>query len=158
MLDERTMVELGALLEASSVASLATLHEGFPAVSLTPWAPADDGGALLVHVSRLAQHTSDMLADARVAAMIAEPEGSGTLAQALPRVTIRGIAREIDRSSPEYETAKSAYLARHPRSAMTFGLGDFSIFAIEPHATRFIAGFGRAFDVGREELQQALRR
>lgn len=157
MLDERSLSELRALLAASSVASLATLHDGAPAVSLTPWAPAADGASLLVHVSGLAQHTRDMVADSRVAAMVAEPESSGTLAQALPRVMIQGVVREIDRSSPDYEAAKSAYLARHPRSEMTFGLGDFSIFAIEPRTTRFVAGFGRAFDVEVEELASALR-
>jgi putative heme iron utilization protein len=157
MLDEKAALDLSQLLAATNVASLATLHDGSPAVSLTPWAPAADGGALLVHVSRLAQHTGDMLADARVAAMIAEPEGSGTLAQALPRVSIRGVAHELDRASRGYEAAKAAYLARHPRSEMTFGLGDFSIFAITPHAIRFVAGFGRAFDVEIEELAEAMK-
>lgn len=157
MLDEQSLLGLRALLRASSVASLATLHDGAPAVSLTPWAPAADGASLLVHVSGLAQHTRDMLADPRVAVMIAEPESSGTLAQALPRVMIQGVAREIDRSSADYEAAKSAYLARHPRSEITFGLGDFSIFAIEPRTARFVAGFGRAFDVETSELAQALK-
>ncbi|MCM2316745.1 MAG: pyridoxamine 5'-phosphate oxidase family protein [Thermoanaerobaculia bacterium] len=157
MLDEQTLSELRALLTASSVASLATLRDGAPAISLTPWAAAADGASLLIHVSGLAQHTREMLADSRVAAMVAEPETSGTLAQALPRVIISGLARQIDRSSPDYEAAKSAYLARHPRSEMTFGLGDFSIFAIEPHSARYIAGFGRAFDVETSELAQALK-
>ncbi|MFA6957903.1 MAG: pyridoxamine 5'-phosphate oxidase family protein [Thermoanaerobaculia bacterium] len=157
MLDERATLDLRTLLNSSGVASLATLRDGAPAVSLTPWAPATDGSAILIHVSRLAQHTGDMLADARVAAMIAEPEGSGTLVQALPRVAIQGIAQELDRAAGGYEAAKAAYLARHPRSEMTFGLGDFSIFAIAPHTIRFVAGFGRAFDVELEELASALQ-
>lgn len=157
MLDERSILELRALLSASGVASLATLHDGAPAVSLTPWAPTTDGSAILIHVSRLAQHTGDILADPRVAAMIAEPESEGKLAQALPRVMIHGAARELDRESGEYERAKLAYLTRHPRSEMTFGLGDFSLFAIEPRTVRFVAGFGRAFDVEKEELAGALQ-
>lgn len=156
MLDETTQQELSKLLAGSHVASLATLHDGAPAVSLTPWAPSADGAALLVHVSRLAQHTGDMLADPRVAMMIAEPETSGTLPQALQRVMVHAAAREIDRDAAEYDAAKEAYLARHPRSAMTFGLGDFSIFAIEPRSIRFVAGFGRAFDVEIGELRAAL--
>lgn len=157
MLDERATLDLRTLLNSSSVASLATLRDAAPAVSLTPWAPATDGSAILIHVSRLAQHTGDMLADPRVAAMIAEPESGESLAQALPRVMIHGIAREIDRESDEYERAKLAYLTRHPRSEMTFGLGDFSLFAIEPRTVRFVAGFGRAFDVENEELALALK-
>lgn len=156
-MDEKARDDLRQLLLQAQVASIGTLHDGAPAVSLAPWAAAADGLAILIHVSRLAQHTGDMLADPRVAAMIAEPETSGTLPQALPRVMIHGIVREIDRGSDEYENAKRAYLARHPRSEMTFGLGDFSLFAIEPRATRFVAGFGRAFDVETSELGQALK-
>ena len=157
MLDDKAALDLRQLLAGTNVASLATLHDGAPSVSLTPWAPAPDGSSVLVHVSRLAQHTGDMLADPRVAVMIAEPESSGTLAQALPRVMIQGIVREIDRSSLGYEPARRAYLARHPRSEMTFGLGDFSIFVIEPCSARYVAGFGRAFDLETSELASALR-
>jgi putative heme iron utilization protein len=157
VLDDDAVRDLGRLLQAANVASLATLHDGAPAVSLTPWAPAADGASLLIHVSRLARHTGDLLADPRVALMIAEPESSGTLAQALPRVMVHGTAREIGHASPEYETAKEAYLSRHPRSAVTFGLGDFSIFAIEPGTSRFVAGFGRAFDVEADELAEAMK-
>ena len=156
-MDAKTRLELRELLAKAHVASLATLHDGAPAVSLAPWAPAENGNSLLVHVSGLASHTGDMLADPRVAMMIAEPESSGTMPQALPRVMVRGVAREIDRETPEYQSAKRAYLARHPRSEMTFGLGDFSLFAIEPDATRYVAGFGRAFDVETSELAQALK-
>jgi len=74
MLDERATLDLRTLLSASSVASLATLRDGAPAVSLTPWAPATDGSAILIHVSRLAQHTGHMPADAPHAAALAEGE------------------------------------------------------------------------------------
>lgn len=157
MMDAKTQLELRELLEAAHVLSVATLHDGGPSVSMAPWAPAADGSALLIHISRLAQHTGDILADSRVAIMVIEPETSGTLPQALPRVMIHGVALEIDRETPEYESAKRAYLARHPRAEMMFGLGDFSLFAIEPHSTRYVAGFGRAYDVENEELAKALR-
>jgi putative heme iron utilization protein len=157
MMDAKTRLALRELLATAHVASLATLHDGAPAVSLAPWAPAEDGHSLFVHVSGLASHTGDMLADPRVSMMIAEPESSGTLPQALPRVMVRGLAREVDRETTEYQSAKRAYLARHPRSEMTFGLGDFSLFAIEPDATRYVAGFGRAYDVENADFAKALR-
>jgi heme oxygenase (biliverdin-IX-beta and delta-forming) len=156
-MDAKTRLALQELLKTAHVASLATLHGGAPAVSMVPWASATDGASLLIHVSGLSQHTGDMLADPRVALMIAEPESSGTMVQALPRVMIHGAAREIDRDSSDYEAAKRAYLERHPRAEVTFGLGDFSIFAIEPRSTRYVAGFGRAYDLEQAELARALR-
>ncbi len=48
------------VLRSQTIASLGTLHAGEPAVSMVPFATT--GGALVIHVSRLAAHTADMLA------------------------------------------------------------------------------------------------
>ena len=92
-MDAETHLALRDLLKTAHVASLATLHGGAPAVSMVPWASATDGASVLIHVSGLSQHTGDMRADPRVAVMIAEPESSGTMVQALARVMIHGGAR-----------------------------------------------------------------
>jgi len=52
------------LLRRRSTAALGTLHDGAPFVSMVPYAVLPDGAAFVVHVSRLAGHTKDMLADA----------------------------------------------------------------------------------------------
>ena len=82
-----------------STAALGTLHDGAPFVSMVPYAIAADGSGFVVHVSKLAAHTKDMLADARVSLLVPDAEGGGKSAQALARVSVQGAARRIPSGS-----------------------------------------------------------
>jgi hypothetical protein len=62
---------------------------------------------------------------------------------------------EIGRDHEAYPGLKALYLARFPQAGISFGLGDFSIFSLQPQSGRFVAGFGRIFNLGPETLQQA---
>ncbi|MBK8791251.1 MAG: pyridoxamine 5'-phosphate oxidase family protein [Holophagaceae bacterium] len=87
-----TMLE--ALL-ASPIAALGTLHEGAPFVSMVPVVPAPGGSGFLIHVSRLAQHTRDLVADARMSLLFTAPLTEDQDPLALPRVTLQGAAEAI---------------------------------------------------------------
>ena len=88
-------VQLAQLLRQRSTAALGTLREGAPFVSMVPYAIAPDGSGFVVHVSRLAAHTRDMLADARVSLLVAEAEGAGKSPLGLMRVSVQGLARRV---------------------------------------------------------------
>lgn len=150
--------EIRDLVQRRKTAALGTLHRDGPFVSMVPFAISRDGSAFLIHVSGLAAHTRDMLANPRVSLMVSEGEESGLMPQALPRLTITGNARQLERDSPEYERATNAYLARFPDSEMMFGLGDFSLFAITADTVRWIAGFGAATSLTPAVLSQSLQR
>lgn len=143
-MDDALAVKLQQLVVSRFTAALGTLHNGAPYVSMVPFVLLDDASAFILHVSRLAAHTKDMFAEPRVSLMIAESEQAGLSPQALPRVTIQGAARPLENGSPEAAAARAAYLARFPDSAMTFSLGDFSLFSIAPNSARWVAGFGQA--------------
>ncbi len=142
------------VLTSQTIASLGTLHAGEPAVSMVPFAAA--GGALVIHVSRLASHTADMLAHPRVAVMIVEANAEDVMPQARARVSISGDAERMADGSPEQEAARAAYLARFPDAAPIFELGDFSLVAIRPRSVRVIGGFGRAATLSPERFAAAL--
>ena len=148
-----TMLE--ALL-ASPIAALGTLHEGAPFVSMVPAVPAPDGSGFLIHVSRLAQHTRDLVADARMSLLFTAPLTADQDPLALPRVTLQGAAEVIAADSGEYEQAAEAYLARFPQAEMTLGLGDFSFFHLRPATGRLVLGFGRALSLDAAQIQAAL--
>ncbi len=148
-----TMLE--ALL-ASPIAALGTLHEGAPFVSMVPAVPAPDGSGFLIHVSRLAQHTRDLVADARMSLLFTAPLTEDQDPLALPRVTLQGVAEAIAADSGEYEQAAEAYLARFPQAEMTLGLGDFSFFRLRPATGRLVLGFGRALSLDAAQIQAAL--
>jgi putative heme iron utilization protein len=134
---------LRSLLGTQRIASLGTLHEGEPYVSMVPFALLP-GGVFVVHVSALAAHTKDMLASPRVSLLVIAPLEADTSPQALARVTIQADAEPLDESMPEHAEARAAYLARFPQSAQTFELSDFSLFAIRPRSLRFVGGFAQA--------------
>lgn len=148
---------LSQLIRSHSTAALGTLHAEAPYVSLVPYAIAADGSGFIIHVSTLAAHTKDMLADARVSVLIAEAEGGGKSPQALQRVSVQGAARRIASDAPELNGFKDTYLARFPEAEQMFGFADFSIFLIRPVAARFVAGFGQAHSLSAESMVQLLQ-
>jgi len=141
---EEQAAQLRELLTGRVTAALGTLHAGAPYVSLVPFALLADLPAFVIHVSRLAAHTGDMLAEPRVSLMISGPEQPGASPLALPRLTLLGTARPLAHDAPEYPAARQAYMARFPDAAAMFNLGDFSLFLIVPSEARWIAGFVQA--------------
>lgn len=156
MADPELSRRLRALLDAQTVASLGTLHEGEPFVSMVPFALLPAGAGFVIHVSGLASHTRDMLAHPQVSLMVMAVPGAADSPQALARVTVQGEAVRIPQEAPVHGAAKQAYLSRFPSSAQTFELGDFALFAIRPASARFVGGFAQAKTIGPEGLAEAL--
>lgn len=148
-MDTTAAAELRALVQAQPVAALGTLHatrDGVePFVSMVPVAwLAGPLPQAVIHVSMLAPHTRDLLADPRVSLMLTAPLAPGADPQALARLTLQARAAERQPHSAEWAEAQAAYLARFPRATQTFALGDFRLVALLPVSARFVAGFGRA--------------
>ncbi len=143
------------LLRRQEVAALGTLHQGEPFVSMAPYALLP-GGALLVHVSRLATHTRDMEQHPGVSLMVLGERAADTQAQALPRATLQGDARVLPREAADHEVAKQAYLARFPISEDMFGFGDFFLYRIVPRSVRFVGGFAQAWSMTGEEYARVM--
>jgi hypothetical protein len=154
-MDRELTIVLSQLVHSRMIAALGTLHQGAPFVSMAPYAVAKDGSFIL-HVSRLAAHTRDMLDHPEVSLLISESEGSGKMPQALARVTVQGRAAMLDRDSEKHTDARDVYLARFPDAAPLFEFKDFSIFVIEPVSARLIAGFGQAMSVSGEDFGTVL--
>ena len=148
-------VVLQQLIHGRMIAALGTLHQGLPFVSMVTYAVARDG-SLILHVSRLAAHTQDMLDNPDVSLLITESEAAGKMPQALARVTVQGRAKMLDRDSEKYTDAREVYLSRFPDAAPLFEFSDFSIFVIEPVSARVIAGFGQAVTITGEDFATAL--
>lgn len=147
---------LRELLQDQQVASLGTLHEGQPFVSMVPFAILPGGAGFVIHVSQLAAHTKDMLLDPQVSLLVIAPPRPDLPAQAWARVTIQGQAVQYSESTPAYAEAKAAYLSRFPQSAEMFGFADFSLFAILPSSIRFVGGFAQAATISPEVLAEVL--
>lgn len=139
-----------ALCRAARTATLATVARepaGFPFASLV--SVADDGaGRPLLLLSRLAEHTQNLLAADEASVLLVEEAPAGTDPLALARATLIGRCRKVP--DADVEAARARYLAAHPEAESYFGFGDFALYRLEPEALRFVGGFGRMswVDVG----------
>lgn len=147
---------LRSLVRERSVAALGTLADDEPYVSMVPFVVAADGRNLIVHVSRLAAHTQNMLQNERVSVLVMVPEGPNKSAQSLARVTIQGVARVARVDDTNYAEGRATYLDRFPSSAPMFDFGDFNLFLIEVTSARLVAGFAQATTVAAEEFALAV--
>ena len=145
---------LARLIRTQRVAALGTLSDAAPLVSMVLYVAAADLSAVYIHVSQLAQHTHALRQDRRVGLLIVEPDTGETDPQMLARVSLRGDATETPPTAGDYEEGKSAYLAKFPRAAVTFGFGDFMLYRITPHTARYIGGFGKIFDLAAEDFRR----
>jgi putative heme iron utilization protein len=113
---------------------------------------AEDFSAFYIHISKLGKHTTDMESDPRVSLLISEADDHRADPQTLARVSIRGIAEILPKTDSSYAQIKIIYLERFPQAEQLFSLGDFNIWKLTPRGGRFVAGFGRAFNLVPEAL------
>src|SRR5215469_12879468 len=125
-----------ALMRAQATASLGTLMAGAPYVSLVLIAFDADGSPLLL-LSRLAQHTRNLLADPRVSLLF---DGTAGLDEPLtgPRLTVLGSAAPC----PD-PAALKRYLTRHPSAEAYAGFSDFQLYRVAIERGHSVAGFGK---------------
>lgn len=133
-----------SLLRRSRQGALATLMagSGAPYCSLVNLASHPDGSPILL-ISRLAVHTRNLLADARVSLMLDERGPGDPLEGA--RIMLSGRAEEA--GSDNREVLRRRYLNVHPAAADYADFKDFSFFLIRPTGTHLVAGFGRILDL-----------
>jgi hypothetical protein len=134
-----------ALMRAQATAALGTLMDGAPYVSLVLVAFDADGSPLLL-LSRLAQHTKNLLADPRVSLLF---DGTAGPEEPLtgPRLTVLGSAAAC--ADPQ---ALERYLARHPSAATYAGFSDFDLYRVIIERGHYVAGFGQIRWVEAEAL------
>ncbi len=154
-MESDSSAQLARLIRRQRVASLGTLRQGAPLVSMVSYLAETDFSAFVLRVSRLAWHTQDMLQDARVSLVIAETDDGRADPQTLARVTLRGEAVQRPGEGDEFQRLKQAWLERFPESAVTFELADFSFWRIAPRDARYVAGLGRTFNLSADALRSA---
>jgi putative heme iron utilization protein len=134
------------LLREGRSGALATLMPGSgdPYCSLVNVATAADGAPLLL-ISRLAVHTKNVLADARVSLMIDERKEGDPLQGA--RVMLMGTA-----AATQDPDARRRYLDRQPEAEMFAGFADFAFYLVALKAAHLVAGFGRIVDLKPQDI------
>jgi putative heme iron utilization protein len=133
-----------SLLRRSRQGALASLmtESGDPYCSLVNVASHPDGSPILL-ISRLALHTKNLLADARVSLMLDERVEGDPLEGS--RIMLAGHAEEI--TADHRDIVRHRYLNAHPTAEVFVDFKDFSFFQLRPTGTHLVAGFGRILDL-----------
>lgn len=119
--------------------------EGYPFGSLVPYVLDHDACPVML-ISRLAEHTKNLAADARVSLLIHQNQEAGKDVQAQARVTLLGKA-ELMADPLAIELRYERYF---PGTAGYRTQLDFEFWRIVPVTLRAIAGFAKAHWISRE--------
>jgi putative heme iron utilization protein len=157
-MDAQSEKVLAQVIRTARIASLGTLRDEAPQVSMVAYIYADDFSAFHIFVSRLAQHTMDMQKNKEVSLLICETDDNKIDPQALARVSVRGKAEQIENGAPGYTLLKKQYLERFPESEQLFKLTDFNFWRITPKGGRYVAGFAKAYNITAETLKKVSER
>ena len=134
------------LLRTARAGSLATLdrNTGHPFASLVNVATDVDGSPVIL-VSRLSTHTANLEKDGRASVLLASTGKGDPLAH--PRLTIVGAFVQMPRGAAEEPRVHRRFLARHPKSELYAGFGDFSFWRLAVVSAHLNGGFARAADL-----------
>ncbi len=140
-----------ALLRTTRAGALGTIdrHSGHPFASLVNVATAADGSPLIL-ISRLSTHTANLEIDGRASLLLADVGRGDPLAH--PRLTLLGTFAQIGREDRQEPRVRRRFLARHPKSELYAGFGDFSFWRLAVVSAHLNAGFGRAADLKAAEV------
>lgn len=118
---------------------------GYPFGSVVPYVLDHDACPVML-VSRLAEHTKNLAADARASLLIYETGADSADIQAQARVTLLGKAELV----PDPLAIESRYERFFPATAGYRTQLDFAFWRIVPVTLRAIAGFAKVHWVSRE--------
>src|SRR4051812_23784515 len=145
-------VALGkTLLRATRAGTLGTLdrNTGHPFASLVNVATDADGSPVIL-TSRLSTHTANLEADGRASVLLAETGKGDPLAH--PRLTVLGVFARVERDNPDEPHVRRRFLARHPKSELYAGFGDFAFWRMTVASAHLNGGFARAADLKADDL------
>ncbi|MGL4996430.1 MAG: HugZ family protein [Deefgea sp.] len=129
-----------------TLATQSTVLPGYPHASFLPYV-CDEAGRVLLVMSRLAEHTQNVLRDEKVSFLV--HDATANLSGA--RLTILGDLQRVDS-----EPLLLARLTRqNPELASYLAMSDFAIWRLWPRRARYIAGFGKMGWLEGEEWESA---
>ena len=121
---------------SGSLATQSTRMPGYPFASLLPFVPDEQHRPVFL-LSRLAEHTKNLIADCRASFLVHHANGQNVLMS--ERVSLLGDTQCID-ASPQL---LARYLRYQPDAERYLDLGDFTFFRLLPKGARYVAGFGQ---------------
>jgi putative heme iron utilization protein len=154
LLDE-ARAALADHLERVNSLMLATVGaDGGPHASYAPFI-RDADGAYCIFVSDLSEHTGNLQRCPNASMLLIQDEQDAREPFARRRLSLRVRAAIIPRDDADWERIADAFEQRFGGIVQIFrGLGDFRLVRLQPTGGSFVMGFGQAFELAGERLDQ----
>ena len=125
---------------------------GRPDASTVPYV-YDDLGNFVVFISQLAQHTKNLKQQPQLAVMLIEDEAVSGNLFARKRAQYSCVASQAD--PEERGRLLELFRMRHGKVVdLLASLPDFALFRLRPDSGQFVMGFGQAYRLCGEQLDQ----
>ena len=129
--------------------------DGQPEASYAPCIRQD--GCFYIYVSELASHTRNLLNHQQASLLFIEPEAEARNLFARKRATLEITAYPIERDSSQWLAVLSEMETKLGNTVRVIrGLKDFHLLQLKPRKATFVTGFGKAFELQGEQLDQII--
>jgi len=127
---------------------------GRPESSYAPFV-VDQNNQFYIYISALARHTKNLLNDSRAGIMFIEPEEQAENIFARKRLTFDCDAEIVVRESQDWMRIMSLFddFARELMQTLRM-LVDFQLIRLKPNSGLFVKGFGKAYEISGEKMDQ----
>jgi putative heme iron utilization protein len=129
-------------------------EQGVPNASYAPFV-SDEHKNIYIYISALSIHTQNMFVNPRVSVMLIEDENKTEQIFARRRLIFDCIAIPVERETNAWQEIIFQFQARFGEIIdILRNLTDFHVFQLTPQKGRFITGFGAAYSLSGENLNQ----
>ena len=119
----------------------------------------DQAKNIYIFVSGLSAHTQNLTTTKQASALFIEDESKTQQMFARKRLSYDCTAVLIARDSQQWEAIAQKFETRFGNIVeLMKGLPDFRIFQLQPKSGRFVLGFGKAYDIDPENLDQLIHK
>jgi len=149
---------LTELLTPFQTTVLGTLGaNGYPFSSYAPF--YYDGEVVYVFLSDIATHAQNIQATPKASAFFIEDESMTENMFRRKRISLQCDVKLIDRNDDSYATIMEAFVTKQGATLnMLMGMADFNLYALRPIYGEATFGFGEAYNIGGEKMNQLVTR
>lgn len=129
-------------------------RNSIPNASYTPFV-MDEAKNIYIYVSGLATHTQNLKVNPLVSVLFIDDESQTQEIFARRRLSFDCTATLMERDTQTWNHIVDQFHERFGEIIPVLrGLADFQIFCLTPRAGRFVIGFGRAYEISGDKLNQ----
>jgi len=151
-------MQLSTYLEPFKSAVLGTLSEnGYPFSSYAPF--YYDGISLYIFISDIATHAKNMQQSAKASAFFIEDESKTQQIFARKRISLQCDVKSISKEDASFEPIMEAFVSKQGETlTMLMGMKDFNLYKLTPIYGEATFGFGEAYNIGGEQMNELVTR